>query len=80
MFFRIWSYFVNNQQRDALQERDIKQGDLIEIEIDCINTKITLTNKQTNRKYELYIDLEQSPLPWQIIINFDRLGDRARLH
>jgi hypothetical protein len=80
LFFRIWSYFVNNQQRDALQERDIKQGDLIEIEIDCINTKITLTNKQTNRKYELYIDLEQSPLPWQIIINFDRLGDRARLH
>jgi len=80
LFFRIWSSFANNQQGNALQERDIKQGDLIEIEIDCRNTKITLTNKQTNRKYELNIDLEQSPLPWQIFINFDRLGDRVRLH
>jgi hypothetical protein len=58
---------------------DIKQGDTIEIEIDCNNSKIALENKRTNIKSVLDIDQKQFPLPWQIIINLDHHGDRIRL-
>ncbi len=69
---------INNQLRENFRP-DVKQGDTIEIEIDCINSKIALKNLQTNKNYELPIDLQQSPFPWQILINFDRHGDRVRL-
>jgi bifunctional DNA-binding transcriptional regulator/antitoxin component of YhaV-PrlF toxin-antitoxin module len=58
---------------------NIKQGDTIEIRIDCNNSKIVLENKRTNIKSELDIDQKQSPLPWQIIIYLDHHGDRIRL-
>jgi hypothetical protein len=58
---------------------DVKQGDTSEIEINCNNSKIALKNLQTSENYELPIDLQQSPFPWQILINFNRHGDRVRL-
>ncbi len=69
---------MNTQPRENFRP-DVKQSDIIEIEIDCTNSKIALKNLQTNKNYELPIDLQQYPFPWQILINFDRHGDRVRL-
>ncbi|CAF2496832.1 unnamed protein product [Rotaria sp. Silwood2] len=82
MIKKFWSFWMLNQLKHYFN-RDGKQDDTIEIEIeieiDCVNLKIALNNKQINEKYELDIDLDQSPLPWQIIIKLDHHGDRVHL-
>jgi hypothetical protein len=68
----------SNQPRHDFH-RDVKSGDILEIELDCINSKITLKNQRTSEEYDLDINFQRFPSPWQIILHFDRHGDRVRL-
>lgn len=76
--FDIWSFFQHAQSRHSFQ-CEIKSGDIITIKIDCENTKIVCCNKRTNQNYEFNLNLNNTPLPWQILITLNRHRDRIRL-
>jgi len=59
---------------------DVLRKDPLIIEIDCDNRKIGLINERTKKKFELQIDLERYPLPWQIVFNLNHYNDVVRLH
>ncbi len=59
---------------------DVLRKDLLIIEIDCDNRKIGLINERTKKKFELQIDLERYPLPWQIVFSLNHYNDVVRLH
>ncbi|UJR20537.1 hypothetical protein I4U23_023664 [Adineta vaga] len=75
---KIWSFFIGNQEKHH-DVREIKQGDTIEIKIDCIQSKLTLKNLRTKTSEDLDIQQKRTPLPWQIWISLDRHEDRIRL-
>jgi hypothetical protein len=62
-----------------MDDVDVRKKDTLEIEIDCDNKKIALINERTKKKFELQVDLQRYPLPWQIVFNLNHYMDRVRL-
>lgn len=71
LFRRLFSFFGSN--------RHIQPNDILDLEINCTNARITLQNLRTQQKYPINIDLKRCPFPWQIILNLDRRGDRIHI-
>jgi hypothetical protein len=58
---------------------DVEKDDIVELLVDCDNRIICLTNERTNSTFELDIDLDQCPFPWQLNLNLHWANDRVRL-
>lgn len=52
---------------------EMARDDMIILIIDCENQKIFMTNERTNGHYELDVDVNNCPFPWQFHVNlYDR--------
>jgi hypothetical protein len=58
---------------------DIEINDIIRFIIDCDRRKISLTNERTKKKWEINIELDKCPFPWQIHFNLLNADDRIRI-
>ena len=75
---RLVSSFVSGEEASH-ENYGIRKGVALEIEINCVDSKLVLKNEQNNGKYELDIDMKQFPLPWQIVLKLDHEGDCLHL-
>jgi hypothetical protein len=57
---------------------DIQKDDILELFIDCDERKIRLTNERSHSSYELDIDVNKCPFPWQLNVIMYFAGDRIR--
>lgn len=51
--------------------RDISQGDVLRIKIDCSKKIIVLKNERTSYSHSIEIDTNSCPLPWFFAVNFN---------
>ena len=59
---------------------DMEISDKLELFIDCDRQLIRLINERTHSSYELNIDLDKCPFPWQILLGLCcSAGDRIRI-
>jgi hypothetical protein len=58
---------------------DVEKNDIVELLIDCDQQMIALTNERTHSTFELDVDLDDCPFPWQINLNLYWANDRVRL-
>lgn len=59
---------------------DMEMNDKLELFIDCDRHLIRLTNERTHSSYELQIDIEKCPFPWQLLLGLCcSAGDRIRI-
>jgi hypothetical protein len=58
---------------------DIEKNDIVELLVDCDQRMIRLTNERTQSVYELQIDTNKCPFPWQLNFNLYYLNDRIRI-
>jgi hypothetical protein len=59
-------------------QSDIQKNDILELFIDCDERKICLRNERTHSSYELNVDLNKCPFPWQLNVIMYFAGDRIR--
>jgi hypothetical protein len=58
---------------------DIEKNDIVELLVDCDKRLISLTNERTHSTFELNINLNNCPFPWQLNFNLYWANDRVRL-
>jgi hypothetical protein len=58
---------------------DVEKNDIVELLVDCDKRIINLTNERTHSTFELNIDLNNCPFPWQLNFNVYWANDRVRL-
>ncbi|CAF4524431.1 unnamed protein product [Rotaria sp. Silwood2] len=51
--------------------RDIRQGDILKIIIDCNQKTIEIKNERTLNTHLIYINSNHCPLPWLFAVNFN---------
>jgi hypothetical protein len=55
------------------------ENDIISLEFDCYDRKISYTNERSQHKQQLNIDINKCPFPWQLHVNLGEKDDRVRL-
>jgi len=58
---------------------DIEKNDIVELFVDCDQETIRLTNERTQNVYELRIETNKCPFPWQLNFCLYYLKDRIRI-
>jgi hypothetical protein len=58
---------------------EMKTNDTISLLFDCDNHKISMTNERTNAKYELPVNIDHCPFPWQLHVNLSEPNSRVRI-
>jgi hypothetical protein len=58
---------------------EMKKNDVISLIFDCDNRKILMINEQTNAKYELVVNIDHCPFPWQLHINLYESNGYVRI-
>jgi len=51
--------------------RQIRQGDILTIFIDCDQKLLEIKNERTLSKHTIYINSDCCPLPWLFAVNFN---------
>ena len=57
----------------------LQKNDLISVVFDCNVRKISVTNQRTNGNYELDVDIEICPFPWQLHVILYERNNRIRI-
>ena len=60
-------------------ESDIEENDIVQLTLDCNRRIIQLKNERTKSIYEITVELDKCPFPWQLNINMYHCGDRLRI-
>ncbi|CAF2912672.1 unnamed protein product [Rotaria sp. Silwood2] len=58
---------------------EMKTNDMISLIFDCDNHKILMINERTNAKYELIVNTDHCPFPWQFHVNLYEANSRIRI-
>jgi hypothetical protein len=58
---------------------EMKTNDVISLIFDCDNRKIFMINERTNSKYELVVNIDHCPFPWQLHVNLFEPNSRVRI-
>jgi len=58
---------------------EMKMNDIINLIFDCNKRKISMINERTNAKYELDVNIEHCPYPWQLHINLYEANSCVRI-
>ncbi|CAF0969241.1 unnamed protein product [Didymodactylos carnosus] len=82
-----WGYGYNQVWLKGVQHKgyggydsDMREGDQIELVINCDAKRIELHNKRIQHKhYDIPIDVKTCPLPWQLNVGLYYVGDRVRI-
>ena len=57
----------------------MKTNDIINLIFDCDNQKISMINERTNARYELTVNTNYCPFPWQLHVNLSEPQSRVRI-
>jgi hypothetical protein len=58
---------------------EMKINDVISLIFDCDRRKISMINERTNAKYELVVNIDHCPFPWQLHVNLYEPNSRVRI-
>ena len=58
---------------------EMKTNDVINLIFDCDNRKILMINERTNAKYELTVNIDHCPFPWQLHAILYEANSRVRI-
>jgi hypothetical protein len=58
---------------------EMKSNDTINLILDCDEHKIFMVNERTHAKYELSVNIEHCPFPWQFHVNLYEANSRVRI-
>ena len=58
---------------------EMKSNDVISLMLDCDNRKISMINERTNARYELVVNIDHCPFPWQLHVNLYEANSRVRI-
>jgi hypothetical protein len=72
--------YINGKYNSSYNKypSDVQKNDILELFIDCDQRKIGLRNERTDSSYELDVDLDKCPFPWQLNVIIYFAGDRIR--
>ena len=51
--------------------RHVRQGDILSVQIDCQEKKITIKNERTLESHTIVVNSQLCPLPWLFAVNFN---------
>jgi hypothetical protein len=75
--------FLSNNNNGLVYFTDLdgntQKGDMVELFVDCDQRRIRLTNKGTNQRQDINVNLTACPFPWQFFITLLYANDRVRL-
>ncbi|CAF1102948.1 unnamed protein product [Didymodactylos carnosus] len=74
--------YLNGQRHDDSYESydgDLCEQDTVDLVINCDKGKIQLLNRRTSKSYEIQIDANYCPKPWQLHLNLYYIDDKVRL-
>jgi hypothetical protein len=74
-------YWLNGEcQPNRTNARiEMKSNDIISLIFDCENRKILMINERTNGKYELTVNIDYCPFPWQLHAILYEANSRVRI-
>jgi hypothetical protein len=58
---------------------EMKINDVISLIFDCDRRKIFMINERTNAKYELVVNIDHCPFPWQLHVNLYEANSHVRI-
>ncbi|CAF0746965.1 unnamed protein product [Didymodactylos carnosus] len=58
---------------------DIMENDVLELVLNCDKKIIQLSNKRTNKLYQIPVDINSCPFPWQFYLSLYEIGDLVRI-
>ena len=58
---------------------EMKTNDIISLIFDCDQRKISMINERTNTKYELSVNINHCPFPWQFHVNLFEANSSIRI-
>ncbi|CAF0748681.1 unnamed protein product [Rotaria sordida] len=76
------NYFLLNgecQLNRSSPRIEMKTNDIITLIFDCDNHKIFMINERTNTKYELIVNINHCPFPWQFHVNLYEANSCIRI-
>jgi hypothetical protein len=68
-----------NQSNTSLPAIEMKTNDIITLIFNCDARKISMINQRTNGRYELDVNLENCPFPWQLHVILREPNSRVRI-
>ena len=73
--------YLNGQshQNTSAPRIEMKTNDIINLIFDCDNQKISMINERTNIRYELRVNINYCPFPWQLHVNLLEPQSRVRI-
>jgi hypothetical protein len=74
-------FWLNGSYRSnkSLPAIEMKTNDIITLIFNCDASKISMINQRTNGKYELDVNLENCPFPWQLHVILTEPNSRVRI-
>lgn len=69
----------NGQSITSAPSFQLKKSDLVSLVLDCDARKVCVINQRTDGKYELDIDIELCPFPWQLHVVLYERNNRVRI-
>ncbi|CAF3533921.1 unnamed protein product [Rotaria sordida] len=58
---------------------EMKINDVISLIFDCDNSKILMINERTNARFELIVNIDHCPFPWQLHVILYEANSRVRI-
>ncbi|CAM4917879.1 unnamed protein product, partial [Rotaria socialis] len=58
---------------------EMKMNDMITLTFDCNHRKISMINERTQANYELLVNIDHCPFPWQFHVNLYEANSRIRI-
>ncbi|CAF3170672.1 unnamed protein product [Rotaria sp. Silwood2] len=77
----VWQHgrSIKNTKPVESKNDEIKTSDIVQLKIDCENKQIELFHERTNKKHTVIVDLNQAPLPWNILLGLRRKNDCVKI-
>jgi hypothetical protein len=69
----------SNQENKTNSPIEMKMNDIIAIIFECDNRKILMINERTKVKYELIVNIDKCPFPWQLHVILSEPNSRVRI-
>lgn len=70
---------VDGQASRSEPDKLIRAGDGVTLTLDCDNGLIQLLHHQTDRLVESFVNIENCPFPWKIVVKLASKGDSVRI-
>lgn len=80
-FNQVFQHGVHNSDPNShgYQSNEIAVNDVLSLTFDCDKRQIELFHEDTNKRHILNVDVQQAPLPWQLLVMLADRDDCVRI-